>query len=107
MLKGDLISSTLHSKSLGLSPSLNKMERRLEEGEGRAARLNNTDLSMHGAGPCQAVRLVINLRDSWGQAGRAKLSKHRFGTSIDKISNGDESVIRQGHSRVFCVRSGA
>lgn len=98
MLKGDLISSTLRSKSLGLSPSLNIMERRLEEGEGRAARLNSTALSMHGTGLRQAVRLVINLRDSWGQAGREKLSKHGFGTSIDKISSGDESVSHQAGS---------
>lgn len=71
---------------------------KLNKGEGRAARLNSTDLSMHGTGLCQAVRLVINLRDSWEQAGREKLSRHRFGISVDNISSGDESVSHQAGS---------
>lgn len=56
---------------------------------------------MHGTGLCQAVRLVINLRHSWGQTGREKLSKTRFGTGKDKSM----PVGRVG-TRVGCIGQG-
>lgn len=57
---------------------------------------------MPGTGLCQAVRLGISLTHSWGQAG--KVSKYRFGTSINKSSSGDDSVWHQAglHQSVLC-----
>jgi hypothetical protein len=53
---------------------------------------------MRRIGLCQAFRLVINLRDSWGQEGKEKQSTHGFETSLDKSSSGDESVSHQAGS---------
>lgn len=61
---------------------------------------------------CQAIRLVMNLGGSWGQAGREKLSKHGFGTGRDRsMPTGRVGTrvgcIGQGHASVSCMRSGA
>lgn len=41
---------------------------------------------------------MITPRDSWEQEGKEKLSKRRFGTSLDKSSSGDERVSHQAGS---------
>lgn len=51
MLKGVLISTTLHRKSVGLSPSLNNIERRPEEGEGQPEERHGSEHAWNRAVP--------------------------------------------------------